>query len=383
MFQKGFAHLIIIIIIGVILLLGFRVISEHFLGINPIKSGNSQKQDSSSNSNNPVAQVFQGGLQEGNCQTGEIPKFEAEFTDFEKIEALAPIGTITGGSPGRSYIGVKNGVEVPIYSPTDMVLENIIYAKRPGSDKAGEYGLYFRIGCNVTILFDHLDRLSDRLKKSAPEKPTETSRVENPPVNLEVKKGELLAYTDGTPQAHTFDFLLIDRSKPVTRINPKRWEWEQAIYSQCPYDYFTASLKEEYYAKLGITSFAGLESTNNCGSSSHDIAGTISGGWFKGTSTDIKGDYLAIAKEGTRVDVAQRKDGDFKDGVGSGESKIRDYSPKVYPEDVKVGSEVCYHDQNQNRWVFVKLVTEENLSVARGTGSCPISSSQSAEVWER
>jgi hypothetical protein len=380
--QNGFARLIIIIVIGLVLLFGFRVVSEHFLGINTIKFGDPQKQDDSSN--NQMAQEFQGNSQEGHCKSGDTLKFEAEFTDLEKIEALAPIGTITGGSPGRSYIGVKNGIETEIYSPTDMVLENIIYAKRPGSDQPGEYGLYFRVGCDVTILFDHLDRLSDRLKSIAPEKPSESSRTENSLINLEVKKGEILAYTNGTPQAHTFDFLLIDRSKPTTHINPKRWEWEQAVYSQCPYDYFTEELKKKYYSKLGESSFTGIEPTDNCGSPSHDVSETVSGGWFKGSSTDIKGDYLAIARSGKRVDVAQRKDGDFKDGIGSGESKLRDYSPKIFPEDVKVGGEVCYLDTNQSRWVYAKLVSEEKLFVARGTGSCPASFPESpVETWER
>lgn len=373
--QQGLTPLFVII--GVILLIFLGLVIQHITGfsLSQRKSFNKELSNNSSGGAYPVPD---------NCKSGETLKFEAEFTDLEKIEALAPIGTITGGSPGRSYIGVKKGMETPIYSPTDMVLENIIYAKRPGSDKEGEYGLYFRVGCNVTILFDHLDRLSDKLKKSAPEKPTESSRVENPPINLEIKKGELLAHTDGTPQARTFDFLLIDRSKPVNRINPKRWEWEQAVYSQCPYDYFTEELKKKYYSKLGETGFAGFEPTNNCGSPSHDVAGTTSGGWFKGSSTDIKGDYLAIARSGKRVDVAQRKDGDFKDGIGSGESKIRDYSPKIFPEDVKVGGEVCYFDQNQNGWAYVKLVSEKELSFARGTGPCPASFPESiAEIWER
>lgn len=229
----------------------------------------------------------------------------------------------------------------------------------------------------MTILFDHIDKVVDKIKLVAPKEPAETSRVEFDPVNLPIKKGELLGYTDGTPQARTFDFLLIDRSKPTNHINPKRWEWEQAVYSQCPYDYFIPSLKEKYYKKIG-------EVAENCGTLSHDKLGTISGGWFKGESTDTKGNYLAIAREGKRVDIAQRKDGLSEDGINDGESKLRDYSPKIFPEDVKVGEEVCYHDQNQNRWVYIKLTSEKQLSVVRGTGSCPSAFPESqAQTWER
>lgn len=375
--QKGFARLIIIVVIAITLLFAFRVVSEHFLGVNPSPSKN-------------IAEVFQGGAREGSCKSGEVAKFEAEFTDLDKINAINPIGGIGGGSPGRSYIGVKKGVEVPVYSPTDAVLENIIFAKRPKdpmhslSDTGkGEYGLYIRLSCDVTILFDHIDKVSDKILAVAPKEASETSRSDNPPVNLEIKKGELLGFTDGTPQARTFDFLIIDRSKPVEHINPKRWEWEQAIYSQCPYDYFTSSLKEKYYKKIGesaeISGIPSFTPAENCGRISHDIKGTISGGWFKGEGTDSNGDYLAIARASKRADIAVKKDGLFGQ-----ESVLHDYSPKIFPENVSVGQEVCYYDQNQNKWAYVKLVSEMKLSFARGTGSCPASFPESeAEIWER
>lgn len=284
-------------------------------------------------------------------------------------------------------------MEAPIYSPTDATLENIIYAKRPKdpikslSDTGkGEYGLYFRLSCDVILLFDHIDRVSDKILAVAPKEPSESSRVNNPPVNLEIKKGELLGYTDGTSQARTFDFLIIDRSKPVFHVNPKRWEWEQAVYAQCPYDFFTPELKEKYYAKIGeaVEKSTGREFTpaEECGELSHDKLGTISGGWFKGESTDTKGDFLAIArptKSVNRVDTAVKKDGLF-----GPDSVIHDYSPKVFPEDVKVGDEVCYNDQNQGKWVYVKLLSDSQLKFTRGSGNCPANFPESqAELWKR
>lgn len=389
--QKGFARLVIIIVIAVVLLFGFRIVSEHFLGINPIKFEGFKKQEDSPAKN--VVDIFQGEAREGNCKTEEIPKFEAEFTDLSKINAINPIGGIGGGSPGRSYIGILKGMETPVYSPTDAVLENIIFAKRPKDPiksltdtGKGEYGLYFRLSCDVTLLFDHIDKVSDKILAVAPKEPSESSKVDNPPVNLQIKKGELLGYTDGTSQARTFDFLIIDRSKPVEHINPKRWEWEQAVYAQCPYDFFTPELKEKYYQKIGevVEKSTGREfiPAGGCGELSHDKLGTISGGWFKGDSTDTKGDYLAIARATVsqkRVDVAVKKDGLF-----GPDSVIHDYSPIVFPEDLSVGQEVCYRDSNQNRWAFVKLVSDMKLSFTRGTGSCPSTFPQdSSEIWER
>lgn len=376
--QRGFAPLFIII--GVILLIFLGLVIQHITGF-----GLSQKR------NNTSSEDYQA---DGNCQSGEIPKFEAEFTDFEKINAINPIGGVGGGSPGRSYIGVVKGPEAPLFAPTDMVLETIIYAKRPKdpmhslSDTGkGEYGLYFKLNCDTTLLFDHIDRVSDKILAVAPKEPSESSRTGNsPPVNMEIKKGELLGYTDGTPQARTFDFLIIDRSKPATHINPKRWEWEQAVYSQCPYDYFTLELKEKYYKKIGesveISGIPAFTPAENCGTLSHDKLGTIFGGWFKGESTDTKGDFLNLAtatKPINRVDIAVKKDGSF-----GPDSVMHDYSPKVSPEDVKVGGEVCYFDSNQNKWAYIKLVSDTKLSFMRGTGSCPATSPQAgSETWER
>ena len=382
--NKGLAPIMIIILvaIGVTLLFGFRIVSEHFLGVNPVKFEGLPK-----NEDSPAKIV------EGNCQGSPVPKFEAEFTDFEKINAINPIGGIGGGSPGRSYIGVIKGVEVPIYSPTDMVLENIIYAKRPidpltslTNTNQGEYGLYFRLGCGITLLFDHIDKVSDKIKERAPKEPSETSRTgDNDAVNIPIKKGELLGYTDGTPQARTFDFLIIDRSKPVDHINPKRWEWEQAGYAQWPYDLFNDELKSKYYSKIGeaVEKSGGREFTpsGTCGQLSYDVAGTASGGWFKGESTDSKGDYLAIAGQAisaNRVNIAVKKDGLF-----SSDSVIRVDEAKVFPDEIKVGEEYCYQDLYQKGWAYVKLVSEEKLSFARGTGSCPSSLPQTAETWER
>lgn len=377
MTERGFVWLILIIVIAVVLLFGFKIAFEHSLVVNPKET-----------SNNSVIEIPTLKPQDNNCKDGEIPKFEAEFTDLEKINGINPIGGIVGGSPGRSYIGVKKGMMAPIYAPTDAVLENVIYARRGGPSTLGEYGLYIRLNCNITILFDHIDKVSERILAVAPKEPAENSRTDFDPVNLPIKKGELLGYTDGTPQARTFDFLLIDRSKPVTHINPKRWEWEQAVYAQCPYDYFIPELKERYYQKIGeVGEIGGIPSftpAGNCGKLSHDKLGTISGGWFKGNSTDTKGDYLAIARDGSKVSIAQRKDGDFPEGMGEGESKLRDYSSKVSPEDIGIGEEVCYSDQNHNKWIYVKLVSEKELSLVRGEGSCPVSFPQSqAEVWER
>src|SRR3989344_6122391 len=95
------------------------------------------------------------GTWQGGCTSNSNPVFTHAFTDLSMIDALNPIGGIGGGSPGRSYIGVKEGMEAPVYAPVDAVLKTVIYVDR-GAGR-GEYGLFFEASCEVEILFDHID----------------------------------------------------------------------------------------------------------------------------------------------------------------------------------------------------------------------------------
>src|SRR3989344_8662816 len=61
------------------------------------------------------------GTRQGGCTSNSNPVFTHAFTDLSMIDALNPIGGIGGGSPGRSYIGVKEGMEAPVYAPVDAV----------------------------------------------------------------------------------------------------------------------------------------------------------------------------------------------------------------------------------------------------------------------
>lgn len=337
-----------------------------------------------------IAQLNVGGetgaaRKTSNCDPKKSVVFTHAFTDLEKIAALNPIGGIGGGSPGRSYIGVKEGMEAPIYAPMAATLRAIIYADRGAG--YGEYGLIFKAGCNIEFMFDHIDRVSDKLKKYAPKTAAANSRVPGAEVNVRVEAGELLGYTNGTDLAHTFDFLVTNYAKKNQYLNPKRWEWEQARYSVCPYDFFTPELKAQYYAKLGKPSDTGLIKARACGDPTHDIAGTASGGWFKGTSTDIRGEYLAIARQYDEVMVAYRKDGDAfasREDVQRGKPflQVTDMSPGKYPADIKPGDSICYSGNNQ--WAFIRLDSATQLSLAKGSGECPAEfPTSAAETWER
>ncbi|MEK6948150.1 MAG: hypothetical protein AABX19_02805 [Nanoarchaeota archaeon] len=294
------------------------------------------------------------------------PIFNYEFTDFSKIDAFQPIGSISGASRGRSYINVKKGESVPVYAPMDATLVSIIYAYRGPEADHGEYGLKFDTKCGIIFLFDHLDSVSEEIKKHAPAEPSRSTAT-NDNLAIPIKVGTLLGYTDGTPQARTFDFLVIDQTKKAYYINPERWKWEQSLYSVCPYDLYTQDLKEKYYQKIGVIYNDGFKKAKNCGNPSHDVENTISGGWFLNEqSTDTKGEFMLIGETMSAVDVVVKTD---SEGTLL---RITDNTPEKVPRDIGIGESVCYKGFN-NDWAYLNLIDGKTIELASGQGQCPTS----------
>lgn len=360
--QQGVIHLLpIIIIIALLLVGGFYLVKAR------------QK---ASNSSSEKVSFENTSSASGSCDAG-MPRFTAAVTELDKIDAFGPLGGVSGGSPGRSYIGIKKGNEVAVYNPGEAILETIVYARRGGGGTPGEYGLYFRAGCDITYLLDHIDRVTDEIKALAPQEPAQSSATQyGTQPNKTIKAGVLLGYSDGTPLAHTFDFLVEDKSKKAYHINEKRWDWSQTVYSVCPYDLYPADLKAKFYALLGTPSDSGLIKAGSCGGPSQDVDDTASGGWFQGDSTTTKGQWLAIGKELNTADLAIRDSGN----IGF---TLKDYAPKILPDKLTPGNQVCYSGYSNN-WAYLNLLSKTQLSLATGTGKCPSSfPSSQAEVWER
>ena len=183
------------------------------------------------------------------------------------------------------------------------------------------------------------------LKQYAPAEPSRSTATSDD-LSIPVKAGTLLGYTDGTVQARTFDFLVIDENIDIFHINPERWEWEQSLYSVCPYDLYVDDLKTKYYQKIGTATTTGFIKAENCGNISYDIAGTISGGWFLDeTATDSKGEFMLIGSVDDRVDIIVKNDSEITN------LRITDYDAEILPQDVTVGESVCY-EGFANDWVY-------------------------------
>ncbi|MFA6973870.1 MAG: hypothetical protein WC238_04015 [Parcubacteria group bacterium] len=311
------------------------------------------------------------------CVSNPSPAFTHAFTDLAKIEALGILGGVVGGSPGRSYATIKKGEKVPVYNPTDAVLETIVWADR-GSGQS-EYGFYFRASCEVTYLLDHVEEIADGIKNLRPKEPAKSTATQfGSQPNVSIKAGELLGYTDGTPQARTFDFLLYNKAKPAFHVNPARWDWEQTVYADCPYDYYGEDLKKQHYALLGSPAGEGkILKAKNCGSPSQDVAGTLSGGWFQGDSTTEKGKWVVFGQQFSQVEMAIRENGANKTFA------LKEFSPKITPDKITPGQGACFQGY-ENNWAYAKLISDTKLSLATGAGQCPAAFPEAqAEIWER
>lgn len=326
------------------------------------------------------------GRNNGNCASNPNPVFTAEFTDFDNLAQTAPIGAINAGSPGRAYVRVKgeegNRPRTPLYAPADSTLISLVYAKRDQNNPnaPGEYRLEFRMSCEVTFNFDHMDDVVDKIKAFAPPTPSDKSN-DMKYISIPVKAGELVGYSDGTDLAGSFDLFLLNSAKTVSHINPSRWKWDQVVTADCPYDYYTPELKTKYYSIMRSHDGKTLEKLS-CGSPSHDIAGTASGGWFYGKeATDESGKWLEIGNQNGKTELMLR-DSEGKIGGNTQVFSIRDYQNKTLPDTLKVGDSTCY--SSENKWAYVKLVSDEKLSVATGEGTCPSNfPSENMEEWER
>lgn len=346
---KGFG-LIWIVLIGVFVLIFGAMVIERIvfndIHLNPPKMGKTATGE--------------------DCLPDPNPQLKQAFIDHSKILFIHPLGNTQFASPNSSHIVLKEGVDAPIYNPHDAKIEEI-------SEKDGKYTVSLRISCEISYTFSNLDKLAQKDIK---------------PKSV-IKKGELLGYVSGTAQGEPFTFSLLNTTKPIAHINSNRWQDSKSLYAQCPYEYFDSrfenNLKNIYIGYTLVHNeniipkvWDKNKGYNNipCGQLSHDSQGTISGGWFKGGSTDTKGDYLSINKYLSTVQVSLKKDGQMIES-------LTDYSPDILLADTKIGEAVCYHDQNQNKWAYIKLVTNASLALAKGTGNCPQSSPQSFDIWER
>ncbi len=321
---------------------------------------------------------------EKRCTNNSNPSFTEPFTENEKILSVSPLGGASFPNPGssmRSYISMKReevgAPMIPVYAPVESYLLIIVYADRHFEEGVrAEYRLDFQVSCEVTYSFDHLAEVSDKVKKFAPKTSADTTGYKTAPsvlVYIPISAGELVGYTNRNTIANNWDFLVVNKIINRTFINPSRWVADHSLYGTCPYDYYTEDLKNFYYSLLNELH----PSQPKCGDTIKEIRGTLAGAWFQGDANENKGSRMSLQAnvQVLVIDIIRENGERFN---------LRDTSGgKILPEDISVGENVCYHDNQKNVFAFFKLISETEMKLVTGNGSCPSSFPSGEETWIR
>lgn len=332
------------------------------------------------NSSNSEYQV------ENNCKN---PIFTSYFVDPAKVQKVGQVGVVHGSGlyiVERSYVSVKNefaGEKIAVYAPTDMTLRAGSYYHNPvaSSTALPDYALWFDAGCNVEINFAHLKEVVEQIAVQMPTPKVDSRNSQLTPIKF--KAGELIGYfIYNSGDVAGFDFIVRDKKIVNQFINQERYSGNRAgnlINGVCPYDYYESSKKQEYYNLLGGAGGT-LFKIKDCGKSSRDIKGTISGMWFldKEPQENIydgykEGDYgstLSIVGDEERITIGN---------LGNSKVSWTYNNNPTYKLPEQVTTEHCYQFDGFNAgepagWVYFKIISETELDVAFSqSGVCPSS----------
>lgn len=335
--NKGFSHLLLIIILLVIAALvgaGLRV-------ANKSKNGTA----------NSVLQVASGAPK---CEDANLLKNSPVKPD--QISTIIPLGNLA--PPGHitptthMYYNLihqtSNGVKIPnrteLYVPADMIVTKIM--KSDNADLKIPYVSYkvdFTICEEVAGYFILIQELNAELEAAIqpPFDRTDSSDVGSAnnstnytnDVRVELKAGEILGYIGGREGDPTgVDFTLQDSRAPKPVLaNPDLWNSNEQ-YFVCTLDYYSKDLKDQLYAKIGDFSL-NLRSPGEpiCGDVYQDIPGTAQGVW---RTSDAKGAWdvrKVIALVRNNFDNSERvlSLGNIVKDIGIDSSRTKYFKPSV------------------------------------------------------
>ena len=278
----------------------------------------------------------------------------------------------------RSYVWISRdesgqAYEVPIYAPADSTLTGITFYSEPTPNDQGQivdveqYSLSFQVSCEVSYGYDHILRLSDQIRALAPTEPATTTRDAEAKTDLPLKAGDLIGYTTGTISAHNWDFLALNSSRSNQFANQDRYESAgdlgSLVIGDCPYDYFSEELRNEYY--LLLSGHGGLRDGDDC-FVSPDHPGTIAGGWFK---EPFSTETFEGFDPGWGLTVGFTAYNQVR-VVAEHDSVWVDAGLPTYM-DPKTLTEHCYlQPGDPDRFVYLKLLSDMELAAAFGQGSC-------------
>lgn len=328
---------------------------------------NSQKKSSPSASPSPSP----------SCQ--KRPEFTSDFIDSNYVRDVTPIGEQTGSGgviAVRSYIHPKSdlvGKELPIFAPVDMTLTSASYYKPLGAPETyqPEYSLYFEVSCGINVKFFHIKGVVGKVAAAVPATASSSSAGQQVK-STSVKAGEQIGWYKLGENSVAFDFWVDDLTHTNSFIVPSHFASSNALHSVCPYDFYSASKKSIWLAKLGAPGSDPIPGTG-CGVVDEGTPGTADGMWFIAQNTQV--DHLVLdGPYQSQIMFSLDPSGIIRIGGLNTSSNLSQMmvSPQSptwkKPSDVVIAASHCWSNDTQS--VSVTVISNTTMSVVVGTGTC-------------
>jgi hypothetical protein len=277
--------------------------------------------------------------------------------------------------------------EMPLYAPADSVaigITHYVATMQPWSSPpydTSQFDIRFQASCDVAFWFDHISSLAEPFASLAAKVGSRDTKDASVPINVEVKAGDLIGWTTGTDPARVFDFIVTDSRKPVIFANQERYEktgnLQHLLHTACPYDYYDADMRAAFMAKFGWWN-GSAQGPTACGASV-DVVGAQSGGWFQ---TAFNPNDLFPSADWGFVSKIEADGSVYLAGPGWG---VRtDSDAPTFADPTTMTTEHCYqHYSNPTSWAYLRIVSDMEIAVAHGDGTCPASMPTDIIVYYR
>lgn len=296
--QRGFAPILLLIPIGIVILLIVGAVFKTMKGptFPTFDTDRGSQKDERFNYNyfDDVSHLPPCGDKKEFFTT--LPLSLDTFTAIDPLGLLSP----TAHTFPAPHLYFRMARKTPLYAPADMTIVGIDLIQATNRPEfADDAAILFGLCSQFKAYFDHVVDLSPKLQKAFDEAAADrcdeyTLTYKNGPVdwkkcnkkvNLEVSVGELIGYAGGGQAQAVLDLGAYDlRIKPKTYASPKRQFRNELPYNVCPLDYFSENLAKELKDRLGgmpdLGSSNAIVKSPTCGKVIQDISGTAKGSWF-------------------------------------------------------------------------------------------------------
>lgn len=322
--------------------------------------------------------------------------FTEYLIDPKYVQKVGQVGVVHGSGQyivERSYISIKQDFQeqsIPIYAPGDITfIAGARYKISQDPKYMTDYVLKFDAGCKTEMVLGHLKDVVDSIGNQLIGTKNTSSEDYVDPVKF--KAGELIGYYYQQSQNGVggFDFILRDRKIINKFIHQERYEGGRAdnlISGVCPYDYFVEEKKQAYYNLLG-GSGGSVFKAKDCGTSSRDKAGTISGMWF--LDKEIVGWIYESYKDGDYGSPLSISGDEERINIGNlGNINVHWVyaNTPTYKLPTEITTEHCYqfylNFNTPSGYAYFKVIDERTIDVYySASGTCPSSFPQGGKRY--